>query len=173
MRIHVRPVVLTVVAAAALAGSGWGASTAFGATQQAARPQHAVKEKTVVFNAERVAHVKGTVLVEGKNQVVYTFAGDKRGKAGTCTGACAAIWPPVRGVPAVAHGVKLSGKFGTIKGQVTYNGWPLYLFTGAKALANHADAGFKVVTVKSSGSAKAPAPAPKPTPTPTSTPIDW
>ncbi|HXL95452.1 MAG TPA: hypothetical protein VN969_41530 [Streptosporangiaceae bacterium] len=165
MSIHVRPVVLTVVAAAALAGSGWGASSAFGATQQAGSAQHAVKEKTVVFNAERVARVKGLVLVEGKNQVVYTFAGDKRGKAGTCTGECAAIWPPVRGLPAVAHGVKLSGKFSTIKGQVTYNGWPLYLFTGAKSLANHSDGGFKVVTVKSSSSAKAPAPSPTPTPT--------
>ena len=162
MRIHVRPVVLTAVAAAVLAGSGWGASSAFGATQ------HAVKEKTIVFNEKRVAGVKGLVLVEGKNQVVYTFAGDKRGKAGTCTGACAAIWPPVRGLPAVAHGVKLSGKFSTIKGQVTYNGWPLYLFTGAKALANHADSGFKVITVKSSSSTKGPAPAPAPSPTPTS-----
>jgi hypothetical protein len=29
----------------------------------------------------------------------------------------------------------------------TYNGWPLYLFTGEKPYKNHADSSFKVVRV--------------------------
>jgi predicted lipoprotein with Yx(FWY)xxD motif len=156
MRIHVRSAVLTAVAAVVLAGSGWGASSAFGASQ------HAVKEKTVVFNTKHVAGVKGLVLVEGPNQVVYTFTGDKPGKAGTCKGGCAAIWPPVHGIPVLVHGAKIPGKFGTVKGQATYNGLPLYLFTGAKPLTDHANSAFKVVAPKS---AKTPTPVVTATPT--------
>ena len=138
MRAGLRAVAVSVTSAALLAGSGWSAS-AFGAPQA---PKHAV-----VFEAQHVAGVKGLVLVEGNGLVVYTFTGDKRGKPGTCTGPCAAIWPPVRGVPVVARGVKLRGKLGRIDGQVTYNGWPLYLFTGEKPRQNHADSAFKVVRV--------------------------
>ena len=68
-------------------------------------------------------------------------------------------WPPVRGVPKVAHGAKIPGKFGRIRGQVTYNGWPLYLFTGEKPHKNHADSSFKVVRVS--------VPSKKPSLTPT------
>ena len=157
MRTGLRAGVLGVVSATVLlAGSWWGASSAFGAAQHT--PKNAV-----VFRAEHVRGVKGDVLVEGSGLVVYTFTGDTRGKAGTCTGACAAIWPPVHGVPVVAQGVKIGGKFGRIDGQVTYNGWPLYGFTGEKKLQNHADSGFKVVH-------PAPWQAPKPKPTPTPTP---
>jgi len=115
----------------------------------------------VVFRTQHVSGVKGGVLVEGPGLVVYTFVGDRRGKPGTCTGPCATIWPPVRGVPVVAHGVKVPGKFGRINGQVTYNGWPLYLFTGEKPRQNHADSSFKVVRVT------APSQKPSPSPSPT------
>jgi hypothetical protein len=67
----------------------------------------------------------------------------------------------VRGVPEVAHGTKLPGKFGRIHGQVTYNGWPLYLFTGEKPHKNHADSSFKVVRV--SVPSKKPSLSPTPT----------
>ena len=137
MRTGLRAGVLGVVSAALLVGSWSGASSAF------ASP-HAPKN-AVVFKAEHVRGVKGAVLVEGSGLVVYTFTGDTRGKAGTCTGGCAAIWPPVHGVPVLASGTKIGGKFGRINGQVTYNGWPLYLFTGEKPLQNHADGQFKVI----------------------------
>ena len=139
MRAGWRAVAVSVASALVLAGSGWGAEAAFAAPQT---PKNAV-----VFKAEHVSGVRGLVLVEGKGLVVYTFTGDKRGKPGTCKGACASIWPPVRGVPVVAHGVKLHGKFGRIDGQVTFNGWPLYLFTGEKPGQNNADSSFKVVRV--------------------------
>lgn len=154
MRVRSGVVVLSVVSATLLAVSGWSASAAFGT------PRHAPKN-AIVFRAQHVAGVKGLVLLEGPGLVVYTFTGDKRGKAGTCTGECAAIWPPVRGVPEVAHGTKIPGKFGRIHGQVTYNGWPLYLFTGEKPHMNHADSSFKVVRVS------APSKKPSPSPTPT------
>ena len=47
--------------------------------------------------------------------------------------------------PVVAHGTKINGKFGRINGQVTFNGWPFYLFTDEKPHQNHADGSFKVV----------------------------
>jgi predicted lipoprotein with Yx(FWY)xxD motif len=157
MRVRSGVVVLSVASAALLAVSSWSASAAFGTPRQA--PKNAV-----VFRAQHVAGVKGLVLLEGPGLVVYTFTGDKRGKPGTCIKECAAIWPPVRGVPEVAHGTKIPGKFGRIHGQVTYNGWPLYLFTGEKSHKNHADSAFKVVRVS--------APSKKPVPTPTPTP-NW
>jgi predicted lipoprotein with Yx(FWY)xxD motif len=161
MRIHSRTVTLgtvsaIVVSAIALAGSGWGVSSAFGATGHPAGHE-------VVFKTEHVAGAKGQILVEGSGLVVYTFTGDTRGKAGTCTGQCAAVWPPLHGVPVVAHGVKLTGKFGRIDGQVTYKGWPLYLFTGEKPGQDRADSSFKVVPAQAPAAAPKPAPAPTPT----------
>jgi predicted lipoprotein with Yx(FWY)xxD motif len=155
MRTGLRAGVLSVVCSALLAGSFWGASSAFAASHT----------PRVVFSERHVAGVSGVVLVEGPGLVVYTFTGDTRGRAGTCTGGCAAIWPPVRGVPVVAGGAKIGGKFGRIDGQVTYNGWPLYLFTGEKPLRDHANSSFKVVRPTKW---QAPAPKPMSTPTPTS-----
>jgi predicted lipoprotein with Yx(FWY)xxD motif len=141
MRAGLRAVVLGVVSAALLAGSLCGASSAFGAS----RPFPNI---AVPFEAQHVRGVQGLVLVAGRGLVVYTFTGDRRGKPGTCTERCAAIWPPVRGIPVVAHGVKIRGKFGRINGQVTFNGWPLYRFTGEKPRQNHADRSFKVIAVR-------------------------
>ena len=141
MRAGLRAVVLGVVSAALLAGSLWGASSAFGAS----RP---VPNMAVVFKAQHIHGVRGLVLVEGRGLVVYTFSGDTRGKPGTCTGSCAAIWPPVRGIPVLPRGVKIRGKFGRINGQVTFNGWPLYGFAGETAHQNNADSSFKVVRVR-------------------------
>lgn len=136
-----RVVTLGLLSAALVAGSGWGASSAFAA------PRHAPKN-AVVFKAAHVAGAKGLVLVEGPSLVVYTFTGDTRGKAGTCRGACAAVWPAVRGVPVIARGVKVHGKFGRINGQITFNGWPLYLFAGETSRQNNADSSFKVVAIR-------------------------
>ncbi len=141
MRAGLRAAVLGVVSAALLAGSLWGASPAFGASQP-------VPNIAVLFWAQHVPGVRSLVLVEGRGLVVYTFTGDRQGKPGTCTGPCAAIWPPVRGIPVVARGVKIRGKFGMINGQVTFNGWPLYRFTGERPRQNHADSSFKVVAVR-------------------------
>jgi predicted lipoprotein with Yx(FWY)xxD motif len=144
--------VLGVVSAALLAGSWLGATSAFGATH--------LPKNAVVFKAEQVTGVKGNVLVEGNGLVVYTFTGDRQNHAGTCTGGCAAIWPQVRGVAVLASGQKIGGKFGRINGQVTYNGWPLYLFTGAKSKQNHANSEFKVVKPAAWHSPTPPSPMP-------------
>ena len=141
MRAGLRAGVLGVVSAALLAGPLWGASSASGAP----RPFPNI---AVVFGAQHVHGVRGLALVAGRDLVVYTFTGDKRGKPGTCTGPCAAVWPPLRGIPVLARGAKIRGKFASINGQVTFNGWPLYRFTGEKSGQNHANHSFKVVTVR-------------------------
>ena len=140
MRAGLRAVVLGVMAPMLLAGSLWSASPAF-----AARPFPNIG---VPFEAQHVRGVPGLVLVAGRDLVVYTFTGDKRGKGGTCTKSCAAVWPAVRGIPVLPRGVKIHGKFGTNHGQVTFNGWPLYYFAGEAPWHNHADAAFKVIRVR-------------------------
>jgi predicted lipoprotein with Yx(FWY)xxD motif len=77
----------------------------------------------------------GKVLVDSKGNTVYLFKKDS-GTKSACFGACASAWPPVRasGKPTVGGGAKAS-LVGTAKRsdgapQVTYNGHPVYLFTG-------------------------------------------
>ena len=79
----------------------------------------------------------GFVLATAKDGlVVYTYSGDTKGGPPTCTGACAAIWPAVTGVPMVSSADTLPGTLGTVTmaggaKQITYNGYPLYTLKGA------------------------------------------
>lgn len=86
-----------------------------------------------------VAHTAlGYVMAQANGQVVYTYAKDVKGGSPTCTGSCAASWPPVTGTPKAGPADTFPGTFGVIKGsggveQVTYNGYPLYTFQGAQS----------------------------------------
>jgi predicted lipoprotein with Yx(FWY)xxD motif len=79
----------------------------------------------------------GQILVDSKGNTLYYFLKDKQGgTTSTCSGACAAVWPPytASGSPKGENGAQAS-KLGTIKRsdggtQVTYNGWPLYTYQG-------------------------------------------
>jgi len=75
----------------------------------------------------------GNVLVDSQGRTLYLFKKDS-GTASTCSGACAAAWPPLtaNGKPTVGSGASAS-MIGTATrsggaSQVTYNGHPLYLF---------------------------------------------
>ncbi|MGB9182643.1 MAG: hypothetical protein WCB67_01135, partial [Solirubrobacteraceae bacterium] len=74
----------------------------------------------------------GTILAYGhKELTAYLFEADHSTKS-SCTGACAAAWPPVTGKPQAAGGA-LKGDLGTVRRpdgtlQVTYKGHPLYGF---------------------------------------------
>ena len=75
----------------------------------------------------------GTYLTNGQGVSLYLFASDTSGKS-TCTGACLTTWPAVTGTPTAGSGVTAS-LLGTITDsngakQVTYNGHPLYTYTG-------------------------------------------
>ena len=75
----------------------------------------------------------GKVLVDGAGMTLYTFKKDT-GSVATCTGKCAALWPPLltKGTPKAGSGV--GGKLGVTTGsgpqQATYNGHPLYTYSG-------------------------------------------
>ena len=77
----------------------------------------------------------GRIVVDGRGHTLYLFEKDRRGRS-TCSGACAAYWPPLltRGKPIASKGAK-SSLLGSIRRsdgarQVTYAGHPLYLFSG-------------------------------------------
>jgi predicted lipoprotein with Yx(FWY)xxD motif len=77
----------------------------------------------------------GNILVDAKGRTLYLFHKDS-GTTSTCAGACAAFWPPLitPGAPTNGHGANAS-LIGTTKrqdgkSQVTYNGHPVYLYTG-------------------------------------------
>jgi predicted lipoprotein with Yx(FWY)xxD motif len=74
------------------------------------------------------------VLTNSKGFTLYSFAPDTSTKS-NCNGACAASWPPEKG-PVTASG--FTATFGTITRsdgttQATFDGHPLYTFTGDTA----------------------------------------
>lgn len=82
----------------------------------------------------------GYVLAEANHQVVYTYSKDTKNGKPTCTGACAAAWPPATGMPQAGPADVFPAQFGLVKNasgveQITYDGMPLYLLKGAAPLA--------------------------------------
>jgi len=111
-RIATASIVLTLVAAGA----------AFAATQ-------GMGTKVTLHSTN-----KGKVLATSAGRTLYLLTLDGHNKS-TCTGGCAQTWPPLltKGKPVAGPGVKKAllgtAKRGT-KLQVTYNGHPLYTYTG-------------------------------------------
>ena len=101
------------------------ATAAFGHTAHVAGSAATVTTKSTKL---------GTILVTSSGKTIYLDTGDKSGHF-ACTGACAKAWPPLStsGKPKAAGKVKAS-MLGTIKNgkvtQVTYNGHPLYTYSG-------------------------------------------
>jgi predicted lipoprotein with Yx(FWY)xxD motif len=78
----------------------------------------------------------GPILVDNSGKVVYLFTKDSKNKS-TVTGLNAALWPPllVSADTPLTPGNGVAGKLGTLtrangKLQVTYNGIPLYTYSG-------------------------------------------
>jgi predicted lipoprotein with Yx(FWY)xxD motif len=77
----------------------------------------------------------GQILVDSQGRTLYLFQKDS-GTTSACTGACATAWPPLRvtGQPTAGSGANAS-LLGTTQRsdgnpQATYNGRPLYTFSG-------------------------------------------
>ena len=116
----------------------------------------------VTIGLQSVSGIPGKFLVDGQGRSLYLFEADKS-TTSTCTGACAAAWPPVTAsaMPMAGGGVSQS-LLGTTKRadgteQVTYNGHPLYYFaadTGAGMVKGQGSkqfgAGWYVLNVKGS-----------------------
>jgi predicted lipoprotein with Yx(FWY)xxD motif len=78
----------------------------------------------------------GHVLVAGDGHTLYMYAPDHQGRS-TCYGVCAKQWPPLLLPTGTRHAIAGPGiktaLLGTVTRkngalQVTYNGWPLYLY---------------------------------------------
>jgi predicted lipoprotein with Yx(FWY)xxD motif len=85
-----------------------------------------------------VSGIPGKFLVDAQGRTMYLFEADKSGTS-TCSGACAAAWPPVTvsGSPQAGSGVD-QALLGMVKRgdgtmQLTYNKHPLYYFAADNA----------------------------------------
>jgi predicted lipoprotein with Yx(FWY)xxD motif len=117
---------LTVVALAGCGGGGNKAST----TPVAPKTANGAPATVGVANVGL-----GKILVNSRGRTLYLFQKDS-GTTSACSGACAVNWPPLRatGKPTLGSGAD-SSLVGTTtrsdgRPQVTYNGHPLYLFSG-------------------------------------------
>jgi predicted lipoprotein with Yx(FWY)xxD motif len=77
----------------------------------------------------------GNTLVDAQGRTLYLFQKDS-GTTSSCTGACATAWPPLSAPAAPTSGSGADASLvGTTKrpdgtSQVTYNGHPVYTFSG-------------------------------------------
>jgi predicted lipoprotein with Yx(FWY)xxD motif len=115
---------IAVAAAAVAIGAVGYATSVAGSETAATKPRPSVALRTTDL---------GKILVDGKGRTLYEFGKDRHGKS-SCSGACAAVWPPltVSGKPRAGKGVD-AGKLTTAKRsdgtkQVVYNNHPLYRF---------------------------------------------
>jgi len=79
----------------------------------------------------------GTVIVDGRGITLYMYATDTRGQPSRCYDICAVQWPPLVLPPGVTAPIAGPGVRPSLVGtaprtdgttQVTYHGWPLYLW---------------------------------------------
>ena len=119
-----------VIAACGSSGSSAGP----GAAPSSAAPQASAPAAS--GSALTTAKIGGaTVLTSAKGFTLYWFVPDTP-TTSKCNGSCATFWPPVKGAATAGTGV--TGKLGTIKRadgtvQATWNGHPLYTYTGDTA----------------------------------------
>jgi predicted lipoprotein with Yx(FWY)xxD motif len=119
-----------LIAACSSGGSSSGTGAASGSPAGASATGSAAA--TVITTASSSA---GTFLTNGSGRAVYLWTKDTGGTS-ACTGACAGAWPPVTTTgTATASGSAKSSELGTITRsdgtkQVTYDGHPLYYFSG-------------------------------------------
>jgi len=114
------------------------ASTSTG--NPAASPSSAlgVEPGSTVLHVQKAGKL-GYVLAMGNGQVVYMYDKDKPGTL-ACTGVCLQTWLPVKGAkPAISPADTGLAALTTVQNggvtQIVYDGHPLYVLKGAKALA--------------------------------------
>ena len=123
------------VVSAALIAAGCGSSGGSGGSG-AAPATHTRTAPASSGSALKSAKIgRAAVLTNAKGFTLYWFAPDTSTKS-MCNGSCATFWPPVPGPATLSAG--MSGKLGTITRsdgsvQATFNGHPLYTYSGDKS----------------------------------------
>jgi predicted lipoprotein with Yx(FWY)xxD motif len=121
-----------LVAACSSGSSSTQAASSPAASSAGSSPAASGSGSTVITTATSGGN---TFLTEANGQAVYLWAKDTGGMS-ACTGACAGAWPPVTATGSVtASGSAKASELGTITRsdgtkQVTYDGHPLYTFSG-------------------------------------------
>ena len=122
-----------VVVALAVAACGGTSSGAYGGGG-GSTASHTSGKGSVALASTKL----GKILVDGNGRTLYLFEADK-GMASRCDGACASAWPPLTssGKPTAGAGV-VASMLGTAKRPdgttgVTYDGHPLYTYSGDSA----------------------------------------
>jgi predicted lipoprotein with Yx(FWY)xxD motif len=122
---------LMAVVSAACASPGTAITTPFATTAPA--HLHGNKDEVKVSNVPGL----GPVLADGQGLTLYLYATDRQGRPSRCYGICAVQWPPLILSPGVTRPVAGPGIEAGLLGtalrtdgttQITYNGWPLYLW---------------------------------------------
>lgn len=113
-------------------GAGLGAPGVAGASTHKSRATtHKSRRKSPGVEVKVVSSSKyGKILVSSSGRALYTLV-SKSGKALPCRKTCTSIWPPftTKGKPRAGSGV--DAKVLRTRGrQVTYDGRPLYFFSG-------------------------------------------
>ena len=133
---------------ASSAGSAYGGNTATTAANPAASSGSEAmtsQPKSAILTIKKTKI--GYVLANARGYTLYWYSRDvKNGGSSACTGQCLSSWPALTGKPAAVSGIKLNGILGTITRpggvlQATYNGYPLYTFTGDNGPGNTAGDG--------------------------------
>jgi predicted lipoprotein with Yx(FWY)xxD motif len=95
----------------------------------------------------------GSILADGKDRTLYLFLKDS-GTTSECNDACAAAWPPlaVSGTPTAGTGAEASLVGTTTRSdgtsQVTYNGHPVYRYSGDQKAGDTAGEGLDAFGAK-------------------------
>jgi predicted lipoprotein with Yx(FWY)xxD motif len=124
---------LLVAACSSAASSSTGAAAAGPAAGASSSSSSASASGGTVI--ETASSSAGTFLTNGSGRAVYLWVKDT-GDMSNCSGACAGAWPPVTTTgSATASGGAKASDLGTITRsdgtkQVTYDGHPLYYFSG-------------------------------------------
>ena len=130
-RLALAALLSVIVLSTGCVASGTAISTPFATTPPVLEhgPQYEVKVASVGG--------LGPVLVDGQGITLYMYATDHQGTPSRCYSICAVQWPPLilpTGVAAPVAGPGIEpGLLGTAPRtdgttQITYNGWPLYLW---------------------------------------------
>jgi len=126
------PLIAATTAACGSGGGGASAASGTSTTHAGSAPPPGSGQPPTVGVADNGK--LGQILVDANGRTLYLFKKDT-GATSTCTGGCAAAWPPLLATSAPTAGAGASASLvGTSPrpdgggSQVTYNGHPLYLF---------------------------------------------
>jgi predicted lipoprotein with Yx(FWY)xxD motif len=127
-----RAVFFALIALAALAAAGCGSTASAGGSTGGTSATGA----HVATHSAMVGGKTETVLANSQGMTLYYFDPDTTTSV-SCTGGCASTWPPLLGTGTPVADGSLPGTLSVIAAtngnQVTYNGHPLYTYSGDKA----------------------------------------